>query len=127
MNTIDPRKHASVRKPLVGIRAVSRMLLRSVDASCPEARLIVAMIAQAMEDCASKVYVDQLQAERFMRSWRLEVWATAVGLDPGFVREVAIKTQYLSPTEPVTHALRPKVTTNRANTQEKHQSRRADA
>jgi len=30
-----------------------------------------------------------------MRDWRLNAWAQAVGLDPDFVREVAVRTQYL--------------------------------
>ena len=97
MTCIHPRKHPKVLRPLVGIRAVNRMLLRSVQANCPEVQLIVCVITQAIADCALADAQDKAAAQRFMYCWRLEAWAQAVGLDPDFVREVAIKTQYLNP------------------------------
>ena len=97
MTCIQPRKHPKVLRPLVGIRAVNRMLLRSVDATCPEVQLIVSVISQAIADCTLADVDDRAAAQRFMYCWRLTAWAQAVGLDPDFVREVAIRTQYLNP------------------------------
>jgi len=71
------------------------MLLRSVNAKCPEAQLVVAGISQAIADCALASGCEKAAALRFMRDWRLNAWARAVGLDPDFVREVAVRTQYL--------------------------------
>jgi len=71
------------------------MLLRSVNAKCPEAQLVVAGISQAIADCALASGGEKAAALCFMRGWRLNAWAQAVGLDPDFVREVAVRTQYL--------------------------------
>jgi len=127
MKTIDPRKHANVHKPLVRAGALYRMLLHSVDHRCPEVKLVVAVIAQAIEDCASTEYFDQVSAERFMRDWRLEAWAKAVGLDPDFVREVVIKTQFLSPIGPTPPAPAPTVSANQVKAEDEHLARSSDA
>ena len=127
MKTIDPRKHANVHKPLVRSAALYRMLLHSVDHRCPEVKLVVAVIAQAIEDCASTEYFDQVSAERFMRDWRLEAWAKAVGLDPGFVREVAIKTQFLSPIGPTLPAPHANVGIDQVKAEAENEPRSSDA
>ena len=127
MTAIQPRKHSKVLRPLVGIRAIHRMLLRSVDATCPEVQLIVCVISQAIADCALGDSGDKAAAQRFMQGWRLAAWAQAAGLDPDFVREVAVKTRYLSvvacpaPMEPS------QVHTGLFNHQQKHSDRSFDA
>jgi hypothetical protein len=132
MTGIQPRKHPKVLKPLVGIRAVHRMLLRSVDATCPEVQLIVSVISQAIADCSLAETFDKAAAKRFMYCWRLEAWAQAVGLDPCFVREVAIKTHYLNadacpPPIGQPRALTSPYLTGPFNNQQKHSDRSFDA
>ena len=127
MTGIQPRKNPKLLKPLVGIRAVHRMLLRSVDATCPEVQLIVSVISQAIADCSLAETFDKVAAQRFMYCWRLEAWAQAVGLDPDFVREVAIKTQYLG-AEPCLPPMRPSRPHSAPfNYQQKHSARSFDA
>jgi hypothetical protein len=95
MNTINPRDRARGPQPLVGIRAIERMLLRHTVTPTPEVRLVVAMICQAMADCVVGGPLARADAESFMHDWRLDAWADAVGLNPEFVREVATKALYL--------------------------------
>ena len=127
MTSIHPRNHARRAKPLVGIRAVARMLLRSVDATLPEAQLVVAVIAQAIYDCALAEPSERSSAQRFMRSWRLDVWAEAVGLNPEFVREVAIKTLYLSPPVQTSCNLQLALDVHKVKNIQKHKQRSSDA
>lgn len=97
MNAIHPRARTKPPTPLVGIRAIERMLLRHTITHTPEVRLVVAVICNAMVDCVAGGPLERADAEKFLRDWRLNVWAGVVGLHPDFVREVAIKAHYLKP------------------------------
>jgi hypothetical protein len=103
MTPIQVRKHAKTNlpPPLVKIRTIERMLLRHANGPIPEARLVVAVICQAMADCRSGSKDDRRTARAFLHGRNLEAWAALVDLDPTFVREVAIKTHYL-PEAPMT-------------------------
>lgn len=127
MNAIQPRNHPKVFKPLVGIRAVHRMLLRSADAKCPEVQLIVAVISQAIADCALAETTDKAAARRFLHCGRLDAWARAAGLDPKFVREIAIKTQYLSAAPYPPPIGQQPVLANSLKCHQKHSERNFDA
>jgi hypothetical protein len=95
MSTIDPRQRARLAKPLVGIGAIERMLRRQADSAIPETRLVVVVICLAMADCVAGEPEIRADAQAFMCDWRLDAWAQAVGLNPEFVREVAVKAGYL--------------------------------
>lgn len=103
MTPIQVRKHAKTKlpPPLVKIRTIERMLLRHATGPIPEARLVVAVICQAMADCRSGSKDDRRTARAFLYGRNLDAWAALVDLDPTFVREVAIKTHYL-PEAPLT-------------------------
>jgi hypothetical protein len=97
MTAIQVRKHAKTKlpPPLVKIRTIERMLLRHATGPIPEARLIVAVICQAMADCRSGSKDNRRTARVFLYGGNLDAWAALVDLDPTFVREVATKTHYL--------------------------------
>ena len=97
MTALCPRQRNTRPRPLVGIRAIERMFLHHIDTALPEGRLAVAVICQAMVDCAVSGPIDCADAQGFLRGWRLGAWAGLVGLSPDFVRDVAIRTQYLAP------------------------------
>ena len=103
MTSIQVRKHAktTLPPPLVKIRTIERMLLRHAIGPIPEARLVVAVICQAMADCRSGSKDDRRTARAFLNGGDLDAWAALVDLNPAFVREVAIKTHYL-PEAPLT-------------------------
>lgn len=83
-------------RPRIGIQAVQRVLLRHVAMVCPETKLWVAMIAQAMGDAIGRDDNQRRRAHRFLTSGSgLAFWCDLIGIDLGFVREVAIKTGYL--------------------------------
>ena len=100
MSAIDPRMRDTRAPPLVGIKAIERMFLRQIDTALAEGRLAVAVICQAMVDCAASGPIERADAQGFLRDWRLDAWAGLVGLSPDFVRDVAIRTLYLAP-EPI--------------------------
>ena len=82
--------------PRIGLLAVQKLLLRHVAKVSPETKLWVAMIAQAMGDAISRDDNQRLRARRFLiYGTRLAFWCELIGLDLGFVREVAIKAGYL--------------------------------
>jgi hypothetical protein len=82
--------------PRIGMSTVQRLLLRHVAQVSPETKLWVAMIAQAMGDAISSDDNHRLRARRFLiYGKRLAFWCELIGLDLGFVREVAIKAGYL--------------------------------
>lgn len=89
-------------QPLLRIQAIERLLLRHVHAHIPEVRLIVAVICQAIADCAVGSDRERAEARQFMRGEQLNTWAALVDLKPDFVREVAVKTGYL-PLSPDIH------------------------
>lgn len=90
---------AKPMKPLVGMRVIERLLLRHVFAPVPEAKLIVAVICQAIADVVSTHEYTRRRAHRFLLGDRLDHLAELVSLNPEFVREVAIKSRYLPSTE----------------------------
>lgn len=97
MTSIQVREHAKrdLPPPLVGIRAIERMLLRNATGPTPEKLLVVAVICQAMIDsrCSANDY--RRTARAFLRGSNLDAWAALIRLNPAFVREVAHKTYYL--------------------------------
>lgn len=99
MNTSIPEFNVLARRrtqrPLVGTTAVERLLLRHVQFICPESRLGVNVIRQAFVDLCGPPRDARRDARRFFRDGRLEGWCDLLGLNPQFVREVALKTGYL--------------------------------
>jgi len=81
-------------RPLVGMRAIERLLRRHVVAPSPEAHLLVAVLCQAIADAASLHRDTRRCAHRFLRSDDLDTLACLVGLHPDFVREVARRAGY---------------------------------
>lgn len=99
-STIKPyTTRAKLPKPLVGMRVIERLLLRHVFAPVPEAKLIVAVICQGISDVVSTDEYIRRRANRFLLSDRFNYLANLVDLNPEFVREVAIKSRYLSSPE----------------------------
>ena len=84
---------------MIGASLLERLLLRHVDHISPESRLCVAVIKQAFVDLCSPSNVARRDARRFFRDGRLEVWCERVGLLPEFLREIAVKTGYLTADE----------------------------
>ena len=117
-NSIQVREHAKAKLalPLVNIRTIERMLLRHVNGPIPEARLVVAVICQAMVDCCSGSKDDCRSARSFLCGEDLDAWAALVDLNPAFIREVAIKTHYL-PEAPKNLTAQPR---NHCNREDKH-------
>ena len=103
MNTSVPEFNALGRRrtprPLVGTSAVERLLLRHVHFICPESRLCVSVIRQVFVDLCGISKDARRDARQFFRDGRLEGWSELIGLNPEFVREIALKTGYL-PAEP---------------------------
>ncbi len=86
-------------KPLVGTSAIERLLLRHVDCICPESRLGANVIRQSFVDLCGAAGDTRRDARRFFHDGRLNYWCDLLGLNPEFVREIALKTGYL-PAEP---------------------------
>jgi hypothetical protein len=86
----------SPARPHIGIQAVQRVLLRHVVTVCPETKLWVAMIAQAIGDAIGRDDNQRHRARRFLVSGSgLGFWCDLIGIDLDFVREVAAKAGYL--------------------------------
>lgn len=83
-------------KPLVGIRAIEKVLNRHTAVSCPESRLVVALIGQAIFDCLTPCSRPRREARRFVLGDELGFWCDLVGLNADFVRFVAKKAGYLA-------------------------------
>lgn len=84
-------------KPLVGVLAIEKILNRHTFVACQESRLIVAVIAYAIQDCLNGSYPCQRQeARRFILGSDLQLWCDLVDLHPDFVRFVARKAGYLA-------------------------------
>lgn len=83
-------------RPLVGIRAIERLLLRHAFAPKPEAKLMVAVICQGMADAVSVDDYVRRRAIRFLKGHNLERIAELIGLHPEFVRQVAQQANYLT-------------------------------
>ncbi len=99
-NSIQVREHARAKLPLplVNSRTIERMLLRHANGPIPEARLVVAVICQAMIDSRGGSKDDRRTASSFLCGGDLDAWASLVDLNPAFIREVAIKTNSLAET-----------------------------
>lgn len=82
-------------RPLVATGTVERLLLRHVDHVSPESRLCAGVIKQAFVDLRSSSLGTRRDARRFFRDGRLNAWCDVLGLNPDFVREIALKTGYL--------------------------------
>lgn len=93
------------RRTLVGTQAIERLLLRHVRFIAPESRLCAGVIRQVFVDLCGSSKEARRDAQRFFRDGRLETWCDLLDLNPEFVREVALKTDYL-PSMPkgITHA-----------------------
>ncbi len=102
---IDPRKLNRPDKPLVKISTIFRMLSRQAQPECPESKLVVGVICQAIADCLYGTHVEKCRAWNFMQDERLDIWAGTVSLDASFIREVALKTGYMTQAAP-TQAIR---------------------
>lgn len=86
----------SPARPRIGIQAVQRVLLRHVATVCPETKLWVAMIAQAIGDAIGRDDNQRHRARRFLVSSPcLVFWCDLIGIEIDFVREVAAKAGYL--------------------------------
>ncbi len=86
----------SPTRPRIGIQAVQRVLLRHVATVCPETKLWVAMIAQAIGDAIGRDDIQRHRARRFLvSSSGLAFWCDLIGIEIDFVREVAAKAGYL--------------------------------
>ena len=83
-------------KPLVGQRALEKVLNRHTAVRCPESRLVVAVIGQAIFDCLTPCSRPRREARRFVLGDALTTWCDLVGLNPDFVRLVAKKAGYLA-------------------------------
>jgi hypothetical protein len=82
-------------KPLVGQRALEKVLNRHTAVSCPESRLFVAVISAAIVDCLSLGKGVRREARRFVLGPDLERWCDWVVLNPDFVRRIAHQAVYL--------------------------------
>lgn len=80
------------KRPGIG-KQVEAILLRQADTRTPEQKLFVAVISQAAGDwLTGRAGVAAKQdGHNFIFSWRLNPFATAIGLEPEFVREVCVK------------------------------------
>ena len=83
-------------KPLVGQRVLEKVLNRHTVVSCPESRLVVAVITTAIDDCRDPCTRPRRAARRFILGPELEAWCDLVGLNVDFVRFVARKAGYLA-------------------------------
>ena len=103
LNSMAGKRASKRPKPLVGLRVIERVLIRNVFAPVPEAKLIVAVICQAMSDAVSTDEYLRRRACEFLDSRRLDFFADLVDINPEFVREVARRARYLAtPTVQVT-------------------------
>ena len=83
-------------KPLVGQRALEKVLNRHTAFDCPESRLFVAVISVAIVDCLSLGKGVRREARRFLLGDDLGLWCDWVGLNPDFVRRIAHQAGYLA-------------------------------
>lgn len=95
-------------KPLVGQRALEKVLNRHTAVSCPESRLFVAVISAAIVDCLSSGKGVRREARRFLLGDDLGLWCDWVGLNPDFVRRIAHQAGYLADEQQHWEAVRTK-------------------
>ena len=94
-----PQQRWAPPRPLVSQRIVEKLLRRHASVQCPEADLVVAVIALAIFDCLDREPYLRASARRFVTGRPLEGWTDLVGLHPDFVREIARKGGYLASEE----------------------------
>ncbi|AKH37559.1 MULTISPECIES: hypothetical protein [Nitrosomonas] len=93
-------KHWCPPRPLAGLEAVEKIMNRHVQVTCPESRLVVAVIALAIQDCLDRSDSKQRhEARRFILGPGLQHWCDLVGLHVDFVRAIARKAGYLASEE----------------------------
>ena len=97
MNAALIPKHT---RPLIGIRIIERVLLRQSFAPVPEAKLMVAVICQGIDDAVSVDEYIRRRAIRFLQGHNLDRIADLIGLHPDFVRQVARQAHYLPQANP---------------------------
>lgn len=108
-STSKPRKSATRKewvkrwcppRPRVGLQVLEKILNRHVQVVCPESRLVVAVIALAIQDCLDRSDPQQRQeARRFILGPNLQRWCDLIGLHSDFVRAIARKAGYLASEE----------------------------
>lgn len=94
-----PLRRWAPPRPLVGSRVIGKLLRRHASVQCPEADLVVAVIALAVVDCLDREPYLRASARRFVTGRALDGWTDLVGLPPDFVREIARKAGYLASEE----------------------------
>jgi hypothetical protein len=84
-------------KPLVGLATVEKILSRQSVIHCAESRLVIAVIGRGVVDClcTDDEFVRR-DARRFILGSNLARWTSLVGLNPEFVRMIALKSGYLA-------------------------------
>jgi hypothetical protein len=103
-------------KPLVGPRALEKVLNRHTAVSCPESRLVVAVISVAIVDCLCLTNRHlRREARHFVLGPDLEKWCDWVGLNPDFVRRIACQAGYLADEQQHREAGRAKTLTQSRN------------
>lgn len=112
---IESEQRWRVPKPLVGMRTIEKLLNRHTAVSCPESRLVVAVIGQAIVDCLTPCSRPRRAARRFVLGDELGLWCDLVGLNADFVRFVARKAGYLADAPPPKKAAPAKALTRSPN------------
>lgn len=80
------------------ISLVSKVLLRAIQQPSPEASLIAAVICQSIADANGRNNEEGVEdAIRFLRGERLDFMANLIGINPEWVREIAVRSGYLAP------------------------------
>ena len=77
-------------KPLITLSSVKKLLLRNCDYVCPETKLALAVIEQVFQDLSSSGAIKN-DALRFFEDDRSKLWCEFAGINPLFVKEIAIK------------------------------------
>ena len=95
MTRVNQQSSSASRE--VSVRTIERLLLRHTINTSPEVRLIVAMICHAITDLRSSYDLYRRSARHFLEGRDLDHWASMIGLEPDFVREVILKTGHLTP------------------------------
>lgn len=106
------KKHSDLPPPLVHIGTITRVLQRAAIGPKPEAHLAVAVIAQAIADSRNESPAIRHSARAFLLGNGLDAWAGSVDINPRFIRELAIRTNYL-PLPPDTAATAKQATQRR--------------
>jgi hypothetical protein len=76
-------------KPLITVQMASRVMTRNVAFITPESKLLIAVLSQAFAD--TQLDKERASAIRFFRSVALDWICDPIGLEPGFIKEIAVK------------------------------------